>query len=76
MSWQDGRPQLVLLDHGLYRHIDDGFRLQYAGLWHALVFADVDGIAKHARAMGAGGEGGDGGRMVQKALIRTTLTAA
>ncbi len=34
-----GQWQLVLLDHGLYRQLDDSFRLQYAGLWHSLVFA-------------------------------------
>jgi aarF domain-containing kinase len=34
-----GKWQLVLLDHGLYRQLDDSFRLEYAGLWHALVFA-------------------------------------
>ena len=25
--------ELVLLDHGLYRTIDDRLRLEYAGLW-------------------------------------------
>ena len=25
--------QLVLLDHGLYRHISDDLRLNYAALW-------------------------------------------
>ena len=25
---QDGRMQLVLLDHGLYRELSDGFRLE------------------------------------------------
>lgn len=34
-----GQWQLVLLDHGLYRQLDDSFRLEYAGLWHSLVFA-------------------------------------
>ena len=44
-GWQasSGKPkgkwQLVLLDHGLYRQLDDSFRLEYAGLWHSLVFA-------------------------------------
>ena len=51
---QDGRVQLVLLDHGLYRSIDDDFRLQYAGLWHALIFADVEAITLHSTAMNAG----------------------
>lgn len=38
--WQkikDGNVQLVLLDHGLYKQIDDDFRFNYASLWKALV---------------------------------------
>ncbi|EFN51969.1 hypothetical protein CHLNCDRAFT_32749 [Chlorella variabilis] len=61
-SWQGGeggvkakgRWQLVLLDHGLYRRLTDDFRLEYAGLWHSLVFADEAGIRKHSTAMNAG----------------------
>jgi hypothetical protein len=54
LAVQDGRVQLVLLDHGLYRQMDDAFRVQYAGLWHALIFADVDAIRRHSTAMNAG----------------------
>jgi len=46
--------QLVLLDHGLYRQLDDDFRLQYASLWRSLIFADVNGITDSATAMNAG----------------------
>jgi len=46
--------QLVLLDHGLYRQLDDDFRISYASLWRSLIFADVDGITKCATAMNAG----------------------
>ncbi|KAL6782666.1 hypothetical protein ACKKBG_A07645 [Auxenochlorella protothecoides x Auxenochlorella symbiontica] len=46
--------QLVLLDHGLYRQLDDALRLEYAGLWQALIFADEAAIRRHASAMGAG----------------------
>ncbi|KAI3430556.1 hypothetical protein D9Q98_005149 [Chlorella vulgaris] len=49
-----GKWQLVLLDHGLYRQLDDSFRLEYAGLWHSLVFADEEGIRRHSIAMNAG----------------------
>jgi aarF domain-containing kinase len=31
--------QLVLLDHGLYKTIDDQFRADYAALWRSLIFA-------------------------------------
>ena len=29
----DGSPQLVLLDHGLYRDVEDATRLHYCALW-------------------------------------------
>jgi hypothetical protein len=44
----------VLLDHGLYKQIDDDFRHEYAGLWRSLVLADHDGIRRHSAAMNAG----------------------
>eukprot|EP00891_Asterochloris_glomerata_P006292 jgi/Astpho2/6292/e_gw1.00089.9.1_t len=49
-----GRPQLILLDHGLYRSITDQFRHDYACLWQALIFSDVEGIKKYSAAMNAG----------------------
>lgn len=54
LAAQEGDLQLVLLDHGLYRRIDDAFRLRYAALWRALIFADEAAIREHATAMGAG----------------------
>ena len=48
------RWQLVLLDHGLYRRLDDSFRIEYAHLWRSLIFSDVPGIERSARAMNAG----------------------
>ncbi|KAF6264636.1 ABC1 family-domain-containing protein [Scenedesmus sp. NREL 46B-D3] len=49
-----GQTQLVLLDHGLYRQIDDSFRREYAALWRALIFSDKAGIKQHAESMNAG----------------------
>ena len=46
--------QLVLLDHGLYRRIDDAFRLEYAALWAALLRGDREGIKRHSAGMNAG----------------------
>jgi len=46
--------QLVLLDHGLYRELDDHFRLEYAKLWKSLIFADIKGIEESAKEMNAG----------------------
>lgn len=47
-------PELVVLDHGLYRRYDDDFRLTYAELWRSLIFSDEQGIKKHAQALQAG----------------------
>jgi aarF domain-containing kinase len=49
---QDGGPFLVLLDHGLYKQLDDDFRIQYARLWRNLMMADVKGIKESCRALG------------------------
>ena len=48
-----GSWQLVLLDHGLYRRLDDEFRLEYSKLWKALILGDVAGITESATKMNA-----------------------
>ncbi|XP_062107684.1 uncharacterized protein LOC133818678 isoform X2 [Humulus lupulus] len=49
---------LVLLDHGIYKQLDEGFRLKYCELWKALVVVDSNkikllgeqfGVAKYFR---------------------------
>ncbi|KAJ5967931.1 hypothetical protein N7501_004179 [Penicillium viridicatum] len=35
-----GEPELVLIDHGLYIHMEPGFRHQYARFWKALLTFD------------------------------------
>uniref|UniRef100_A0A803PFP4 Protein kinase domain-containing protein n=1 Tax=Cannabis sativa TaxID=3483 RepID=A0A803PFP4_CANSA len=49
---------LVLLDHGIYKQLDEGFRLKYCELWRALLIADSNkikllgeqfGVAKYFR---------------------------
>lgn len=30
-------PQVVLLDHGLYRQLEEGFRVDYCRLWQGIV---------------------------------------
>jgi len=47
-----GGPQLVLLDHGLYRRVPRDLRLQYCELWKSIVLGDERGIQHAARAMG------------------------
>ncbi|RWR88123.1 putative ATATH9 [Cinnamomum micranthum f. kanehirae] len=48
------RPQLILLDHGLYKSLDFSTRTNYAALWKALVFADVNAIKENSVKLGAG----------------------
>ena len=33
-------PQVVLLDHGLYRQLEDGFRKDYCKLWQGIVLGE------------------------------------
>ncbi|KAJ7964426.1 Protein kinase superfamily protein [Quillaja saponaria] len=49
---------LVLLDHGIYKQLDEGFRQDYCQLWKALILLDSNkilhlgerfGVGKHAR---------------------------
>lgn len=47
-------PELVLLDHGLYKTLDPVIQSNYAGLWKALVFADSKEIKEHCIGLGAG----------------------
>ncbi|KAK1409354.1 hypothetical protein QVD17_35880 [Tagetes erecta] len=48
------KPQLVLLDHGLYKQLDTSTRTNYAALWKALVLADAKGIKENCMKFGAG----------------------
>lgn len=48
------KPQLILLDHGLYKELDFSTRFSYASLWRALVFSDANGIKEHSVKLGAG----------------------
>lgn len=47
-------PELVILDHGLYRELDNDFRLDYARLWKSIVEVDIDGIKTYSESMNAG----------------------
>ncbi|KAG5599328.1 hypothetical protein H5410_030698 [Solanum commersonii] len=48
------KPQLILLDHGLYKELDYNTRINYAALWKALVNSDADGIKENCVKLGAG----------------------
>lgn len=43
---------MVLVDHGLYKQLDDSFRLKYSRLWKSLMMADLDGIKDSCAAIG------------------------
>lgn len=46
--------KICLLDHGLYRGYDDGFRLDYAHLWIAMLSGDEEKIKYYSRKLGGG----------------------
>ncbi|KAH8501411.1 hypothetical protein H0E87_016279 [Populus deltoides] len=48
------KPQLVLLDHGLYKELDFTTRFNYASLWKALIFSDANAIKENSVKLGAG----------------------
>jgi len=43
--------QLVLLDHGLYRKLDDKFRLDYCHLWLALISGDEKQVEQYCKKL-------------------------
>ncbi|CAN6710068.1 unnamed protein product [Malus baccata var. baccata] len=47
-------PQLILLDHGLYKVLDSETRTNYAALWKALIFSDANAIKEYSAKLGAG----------------------
>jgi hypothetical protein len=44
----------VILDHGLYRDLDENFRTNFCRLWRALILLDGDEILETGRNLGAG----------------------
>lgn len=51
----DGDFELVLLDHGLYRELDDCFRKAYCRLWRGLVLRRTKEVDEACAALGAPG---------------------
>ncbi|KAJ5198221.1 uncharacterized protein N7498_007338 [Penicillium cinerascens] len=47
-----GRAELVLIDHGLYIHMEPGFRHQYARFWKALLTFDNKTLGEIAKGWG------------------------
>lgn len=48
------RPQLVLIDHGLYVNTPESFRQQYAAVWKGLLIGDWDVIKRVTHQWGIG----------------------
>ncbi|AQK58754.1 Protein kinase superfamily protein [Zea mays] len=49
-----GKFSLVLLDHGIYRELDQKFRLDYCRLWKALILLDSNKILELGEQFGVG----------------------
>ncbi|XP_028931080.1 aarF domain-containing protein kinase 1 isoform X1 [Ornithorhynchus anatinus] len=49
-----GKAEIILLDHGLYQVLSEEFRLDYCRLWQSLIKADMKGLQKYSRRLGAG----------------------
>jgi len=48
------KPQIVLLDHGLYRELQPDFRREYTRLWQGILLGAEDKIKQHSQAMNSG----------------------
>lgn len=51
-SSKTGKPEMVLVDHGLYKQLDNNFRVMYSQLWKSLMMADLKGIEAACSALG------------------------
>lgn len=47
-----GKPQIVLVDHGLYKTLDADFQEAYARLWKGIVMADIPEIRSSCELLG------------------------
>ena len=47
-----GKPEIVLIDHGLYVNLEDRFRLQYCLLWKSLLIFDNSTLQKIIESWG------------------------
>ena len=47
-----GKPQIVLVDHGLYKKLDTDFQEAYARLWKGIVVADIEEIKRSCESLG------------------------
>ncbi|EFC38704.1 predicted protein [Naegleria gruberi] len=45
-------PQIVILDHGLYKEIDDDFRRNYANFWMSIILGDTKHMERYCNQLG------------------------
>ncbi|KAG6902172.1 hypothetical protein C0995_003453 [Termitomyces sp. Mi166 len=48
------RPQLVLIDHGLYVSVEENFKRQWVELWKGMLAGDFDSVEKVTKQWGMG----------------------
>ncbi|KAH6904851.1 ABC1 family-domain-containing protein [Coprinopsis sp. MPI-PUGE-AT-0042] len=48
------KPQLVLIDHGLYVRVPEEFKREWVGLWRAMLSGDFNGVKEVATTWGMG----------------------
>ncbi|XP_011505757.1 PREDICTED: uncharacterized aarF domain-containing protein kinase 1 [Ceratosolen solmsi marchali] len=48
----NNKPEIVLLDHGLYAELSDKFRWEYSKLWLAILNSDKVAMQKHSANLG------------------------
>lgn len=73
--YKRNRPQLVLVDHGLYKQLDDDFRITYAQLWKALLLADISAIRSSCRRLLSTGNGNTNNENKLYPLLAAMLTS-
>ncbi|KAL7534306.1 LOW QUALITY PROTEIN: hypothetical protein ACHAXR_009195 [Thalassiosira sp. AJA248-18] len=50
--FKKGKPQIVLVDHGLYKSLDGDFQEEYARLWKGIVMANIPEIKLACEKLG------------------------
>jgi len=51
-TWKGVKPQIVLLDHGLYRDLSEGVKQSYNGMWRSIILQDEEGMKHYAAELG------------------------
>lgn len=48
---KSGKPEIILLDHGLYEHLSPSICLSLCQFWEAIVLKDKTKMDKHAKEL-------------------------